>query len=144
MKKRILSFHVPTTTKIRTAIYSSAQRSESSLFVQASFKMSDELQSQASQFELFNNALDGVAQLYHDTKTADVQFTFGSHASDGTVTRIPAHKNLLAAGSKVFRTMFYGDLKETGDVRVVDTSDAAFKEFLQVQKQFLVKMSSAD
>lgn len=104
--------------------------------------MADEQQSQASQFKLFENALDGVAELYHDSKSADVHFTFGSNATGGTEAQMPAHKNLLAAGSKVFKAMFYGDLKETGNVRVVDTSDAAFKEFLQYFYRRQIKLSA--
>lgn len=66
---------------------------------------------------------------YLNTKLADVHFVFGS--DDGTIARIPAHKHLLAVISDVFEKMFYGELKEMGDVTITDTSDAVFKEFLQ-------------
>lgn len=73
--------------------------------------------------------MDGIEKLYLNSKLADVHFTFVS--SDSAVTRVPAHKNLLAANSDVFERMFCGELKEEGDVRVVDASVAVFKEFLQ-------------
>lgn len=63
---------------------------------------------------------------YLDSSTADVHFSF-----DSSITRVPAHKVLLAIESDVFKAMFYGGLKETGDIRVTDASDAAFKMFLQ-------------
>lgn len=59
-------------------------------------------------------------------KTVDVHFVF---ECDGE--RIPTHKSLLAAASPVFHAMFYGQLKEQGDIKIVDISSTAFKEFLQ-------------
>lgn len=53
-----------------------------------------------------------------------------------------AHKNLLANTSDVFDAMFYGDLKETGDISIVDASDAAFEEFLQYFYQCKVKLTA--
>lgn len=46
-------------------------------------------------------------------------------------SRIGAHKILLAKGSGVFNSMFFGKLKENGDVKVVEASESAFKKFLQ-------------
>lgn len=68
-------------------------------------------------------------KLYLDSLTADVYFVLGS--DDGLCKRIPAHKNLLAAASDVFKAMFYGPMKEEGDVDIEDVSAAAFEEFLQ-------------
>lgn len=69
-----------------------------------------------------------IAALYLDTETADVHFLLGDEQQP---ERIPAHKSILSVGSDVFKAMFYGELKEEGDVRIVDASAAAFKEFLQ-------------
>lgn len=55
-------------------------------------------------------------KLYRDRKTADVYFVVRS--GDVACKRIPAHKILLAAASDVFGAMFYGPLKEGGDVRI--------------------------
>lgn len=46
--------------------------------------------------------------------------------------KIPAHKAVLSASSTVFNAMFNGDLKEEGDVKIVDASSTAFKEFFQL------------
>lgn len=43
---------------------------------------------------------------------------------------IPAHKAILAGGSPVFWSMFYGPMKETGDVKIADASPTAFRKFL--------------
>lgn len=73
--------------------------------------------------------LKGIEKLYSEPKFIDVHFSFISNG--GRVTRIPAHKNLLATNSDVFEKMFYGDLKEDGDVKITDISADVFKEFLQ-------------
>lgn len=57
---------------------------------------------------------------------ADVHFTFES--SD---ERVPAHRIILSSISDVFDTMFYGILKEDGDIKIVDATAVAFKEFLR-------------
>lgn len=67
--------------------------------------------------------------LYLDVETADVCFLIGDQSE--AQTKIPAHKNLLAAASDVFKRMFYGPLKETDNVRIGGVNAAAFKEFLQ-------------
>lgn len=64
-----------------------------------------------------------------DEKTADVYFVF--NASTDKPIRIAAHKNILAKGSAVFESMFYGGIREDGDVEIVDASVDGFKEFLQ-------------
>lgn len=56
------------------------------------------------------------------------------------VVKVPAHKAVLAASSSVFDAMFNGELKEQGDVRIVDASPAAFKEFLQLFYGYRVKL----
>lgn len=67
--------------------------------------------------------------LYLDAETADVCFLLGDENT--TQTKIPAHKNLLAAASDVFKRMFYGPLKETDNVRINEVDAVAFTEFLQ-------------
>lgn len=69
-----------------------------------------------------------IAKLHLDEDTADVRFVF---RVENKRQQIPAHKSLLAARSDVFKAMFYGALKEDGDISIVDSSIAAFKEFLQ-------------
>lgn len=103
-------------------------------------RMSEAQTSESPEFEFFENSLEGVAKLYHDTKSADVHFTFES-SNNSEETRIDAHKNLLSATSDVFEAMFYGDLKEPAEIRMVDVSDAAFKEFLQYFYQRRVKLT---
>lgn len=81
----------------------------------------------------YPNALaKNCEQWYLDSSTADAHFTFDS-ASNCTPSsqRIGAHKIILAIDSDVFKAMFFGELKETGDIHVTDASSAAFKEFLQ-------------
>lgn len=74
----------------------------------------------------FLNALNGQ---YLNDATADVYFVIES--DDGEIERIPAHKFLLFMRSEVFRVMFSGTWEENNDVKIIDASVAAFKEFLQ-------------
>lgn len=79
---------------------------------------------------------------YLNSTTADVYFTFASTDLDSTSsTRVPAQKALLACDSEVFEAMFYGPLKESGDIHLSDVSEAAFKEFLQFFYLIKVKLS---
>lgn len=68
-------------------------------------------------------------KLYLKSKKADVHFIF---ESNGNCERVPAHKNLLSEGSEVFDAMFFGSLKEHGDIKIVDASAEAFKQFLRL------------
>ncbi|XP_055299418.1 BTB/POZ domain-containing protein 3-like [Sitodiplosis mosellana] len=68
-------------------------------------------------------------KLYLKADMADVHFVFNS--DDESIERIPAHKLILMAASDVFRTMFNGTWKEQKEVKIVDVSADAFKEFLQ-------------
>lgn len=70
-----------------------------------------------------------LQNLFLDGKIADVNFIFES--IDGQQDQIPAYKTLLAARCDVFEAMFYGTVKEKGDIKIVDATVAAFKEFLQ-------------
>lgn len=86
--------------------------------------------SPAKKFQIQQGQVSSTEHLYLAEKFVDVHFLFVS--DDGTtLNSIPAHRNLLAADSDVFERMFYGDLKENGDVTIVDATDAAFVEFLQ-------------
>lgn len=64
-----------------------------------------------------------------DERTADAYFVF--NANTDAQVKVAAHKNILAKGSPVFESMFYGSMKESGDIEIVDASVNGFKEFLQ-------------
>lgn len=71
-----------------------------------------------------------TADLFDSGKLSDV--TFILKQKDGTDRRIPAHKMILAPASPVFMSMFYGDLKEEGDVTITDATAEGFTEFLEM------------
>lgn len=71
-----------------------------------------------------------LRKLYLNETTADVHFLFEKERT-AEVKRIAAHKCLLAIASPVFHRMFFGELKEEADVRIVDVSADGFSEFLQ-------------
>lgn len=71
-----------------------------------------------------------VFQKMMSSKPKDVQFIF-EVKGDNEAVKISAHKEVLAAMSPVFNAMFNGELKEKGDVKIVDVSAAAFEEFLK-------------
>lgn len=73
--------------------------------------------------------------------TPNVQFIF---ENDGETVKIPAHKGLLSVSSPVFDAMFNGELKEKGDVRIVDATPAAFQEFLQFFYDKKVKLTMSN
>lgn len=104
-------------------------------------KTSEEQPTEIQQFEIDQNELGGVAKFYLDSDSADVKFTFGLN-DNGSAIQIEAHKILLAAGSDVFRAIFYGKLKEAGEIHMTDVSDAAFKEFLQYFYKNKLKLSA--
>lgn len=71
-------------------------------------------------------------------KMPDVHFIF---EEEDDVVKIPAHKTILSASSPVFDAMFNGELKEEGDVKIIDASSPAFKEFLQLFYGYQVKLT---
>ena len=83
-------------------------------------------------------ASEAIKKLYGDERTADVYFTFKSKE------RIPAHKYLLAAASDVFDAMFYGPVKEEGDVKIDDASAVGFMEFLRFFYFDKIKLTMAN
>lgn len=84
--------------------------------------------------ESFDNKIESglvnqgaCAILYLNEQLADVNFVFKNEAE---VEKVPANKAILAALSPVFRAMFFGPMKEKGDVEMVDATADGFKEFL--------------
>ncbi|XP_031629136.1 BTB/POZ domain-containing protein 3-like [Contarinia nasturtii] len=78
-------------------------------------------------------------KLYLNEETADVHFAF---EIDGDEQRVAAHKNILALGSPVFYAMFYGPLKEKGDVKIRDASMNGFMDFLTIFYMEEVKITT--
>lgn len=74
-------------------------------------------------------ASKATEKLYLSDHRSDVNFAF---EIDGGVQKVSAHKFILATLSSVFDAMFYGPVKETGDVKIVDASIETFKEFLKL------------
>lgn len=70
-----------------------------------------------------------VDYLYLTTELADIHFSISSN--DGTVTRVPAHKILLAADCDAFKTILDGKSNGNDVIPVTDATNAEFKEFLQ-------------
>lgn len=69
-----------------------------------------------------------ISKLYLNEELSDIKFVF---QQNDTVEVLVAHKLILAAGSPVFKAMFFGLLKENEMVEIVDASVEEFKEFLQ-------------
>lgn len=80
--------------------------------------------------ENFDNKIEtsACAILYLNEEFADIKFVF---KDEGDVVKVPANKAILAALSPVFRAMFFGQLREKGDVEIVDATADGFKDFLQ-------------
>lgn len=75
------------------------------------------------------NVSNAISNLYLSEHLSDVNFVIDV---DGGVCKISAHKVILAAMSSVFDAMFFGPLKETGDVKIVDATIEVFEEFLTI------------
>lgn len=71
----------------------------------------------------FNPSLKLITKLYPPA-TTDFCFTFKNG-------QISVHKTLLSSLSPVFEAMFSGQWIETNSVEIIDTSPAAFKDFMQ-------------
>lgn len=85
-----------------------------------------------------NNCLLDPTNLYLNNASADVHFVF---EVNGQEMILPAHKILLAARSPVFHAMFFGELKEIGDIKIKDASVNGFKQFLALFYLSEVKIS---
>ncbi|XKL63689.1 hypothetical protein PGB90_006053 [Kerria lacca] len=69
------------------------------------------------------------AVMFNNELMADVHFLVGS---PGKTEKIPAHKYILAIGSSVFYTMFYGALPEQNDtIEILDVEPSAFRTLLK-------------
>lgn len=78
--------------------------------------------------KLFRNTIF-TNRLYLNSEAADIHFTF---TVDDIETLVPAHKNLLSTCSPVFHAMFFSDLKEMGNIEMIDASINGFKDFLAI------------
>lgn len=72
--------------------------------------------------------VEDAKKLFLDAKSADVNFII--YIELEPVEKVPAHKKILAAISEVFNKMFFGVLKEEGDIKIYDSTVEAFKTFL--------------
>ena len=61
----------------------------------------------------------------------DVYFAIEDEEGGTLLGLLGGHRNLMALKSPVFKTMFYGSLKESDPVQIKDTSLVAFKEMLK-------------
>ncbi|CAH1785848.1 unnamed protein product, partial [Owenia fusiformis] len=66
--------------------------------------------------------------LFNSQTMSDIQFSFGA-SRESTVY---AHKVIIGAASDVFKSMLYGDLKETSDV--IDIPDISMEIFLEIMR----------
>lgn len=69
-----------------------------------------------------------ISQLYLNSELSDIHFVFRVH---GQIVEVPANKAILAIASPVFNVMFFGPMKESKSVEIVDADPGAFAEFLQ-------------
>ena len=61
----------------------------------------------------------------------DVYFAIDDEEGGTLLGLLGGHRNLMALKSPVFKTMFYGSMKESDPVQIKDTSLGAFKEMLK-------------
>lgn len=80
---------------------------------------------------VYKNGLAGTGceRLYLEARTSDIFFIFAISADESV--KLPAHKCILSAISSVFDAMFYGPARDLNNIKIVDSSIEAFKEFLQ-------------
>lgn len=73
-----------------------------------------------------------VSNLLQDEATSDVEFHIGKPTE-----RYFCHKVILAAGSPVFKTMFFGTIKQKSPVYVPDVTSKGFSLMLQQVESFI-------
>lgn len=75
--------------------------------------------------KLTNNFVTkSIAKMYLNPDVADVKFLLNGET-------VPAHKNILATSSSIFKTIFFESIKENDVVEIENVNVGAFKEFLQ-------------
>jgi len=78
------------------------------------------------------------------SSTCDVRFSF-TDPNTGDKSEVLAHKLVLALGSEVFMSQFYGPMKEEKDViSIEDSSVEAFKIFMDVVYNKQISLDSLD
>jgi len=91
--------------------------------------------------------IDLVTKLrYSDTNpdpTCDVTFSF-ENQSTGQKSQLFAHKLILACGSPVFMTQFFGSIEEKDPVPIKDSSIIAFRVMLDILYNKKVPLESLD
>ncbi|XP_055313232.1 BTB/POZ domain-containing protein 6-B-like [Sitodiplosis mosellana] len=97
------------------------------------------LVSLSKEFTNTNSILEMTKSLYLNDVNANVRFLFVIY---GQEILVPAHKIILAAYSPVFNAMFFGSLKETGNIHINDVSIDSFKDFLSIFYLDTVKITS--
>lgn len=73
-------------------------------------------------------AAKSMSKMYLESEFADVHFVF---PNDDSARKLSAHRAILATASPVFKAMFFGPLKDGGNVKITDSNAKAFEEFLQ-------------
>lgn len=83
--------------------------------------------------DFIKNVLQNLHENFrNDPETADACFVFGMGDETSEKKSLLAHKLILAGGSAVFRSMFYGGLKEAENVPITDFSYDGFSEFIKL------------
>lgn len=96
------------------------------------------MESLSQETKTFENDVH-MSELFTSETLSDVKFVFSG--SKGSKAEIPAHKLILAMSSDVFRKMFFGGLKKTGNITITNASPEAFTKFLQFFYLNKVKLS---
>lgn len=71
-----------------------------------------------------------ISALFDEKILSDVKFILKN--KNGTEEWITAHKVILASTTPAFKSMFFGGLMESGDIRITDATAEGFAEFLQL------------
>ena len=91
------------------------------------FKITNQSLIQGSDEEPISMVEQKISKLLFDSEFSDVCFLVGDRAE-----KIYAHRLLLVTKSEVFKSMFYGKLKETNyEIKVPDISPVGFRNMLK-------------